>query len=308
MATSVHVEPFMPNTMMKMKPHGSLTRKANNIDASLATVSHQADNIRNRSRRLEMSLEEVYEENEKLRAELQWTRDERDAALRTQADAENNLRSTRVLRDAEVSQLNVSQSDLRKAEQTIAELKRDNTAFHSENVEVRVNYDELRRERAEREMRLHKMTAERNEYRDMLDKMQDNYNDLQSKLTFAISEYSLRFPPEPVRIATKDGGTDSLRNYLQEVANDHPLSRSVIETVRPVDLDTIMRSFPTHIATRPLGNEPSTFTSKEAATGWGLSALDYSSDPFAPTPDKLNQDMLGTYAREDMQRSGMHGY
>merc|ERR1712216_275294 len=88
---------------IRMSPPGELSNKAQMLEENLETINHQSDAIHTRSRRLEFCLEELYEQNEKLKAELQWTRDERDQALRGKAAAEANVTSLRKLFENEQS-------------------------------------------------------------------------------------------------------------------------------------------------------------------------------------------------------------
>jgi len=256
-----------------------------------------------------MSLEELYEENEKLRADLAWSRDECAAERRAKEDTEANLRSTQALYEAEQTDLRVAREDVEKHVQRVTQVTKDNTAFHSENVEVRVGRDELMRERTEREVMLRKVTAERDAYKTALDKLQDAYDDLQTRLTFAVSEHSLH--ASPTRVMDAKGGTLGLQQYLRKVAEDHPLAQAGLPV--PVDnpyasreaIGNAYRLGPMAaplMATRPLGEATSVLRPDvPQARNYGLDAYNYAYNPFAPSPPKLTTDMLGSYARLDMQ-------
>jgi len=283
----------------KSAPIGSFAARTSRTADTVADVEASANAIHSRTRRLEISLEEVFEQNEKLRAEAQFAKDERDAAERVRDDTLANYRTLQNLYDVEKEQ----NATLRKINRTVEEknqgLKRDNTAFHSENVDVRVNYDELQRERLEREMQLELMTTERDGYKKAFDELQDKFNSLQSQVAFASSEYSLRHgPPDATAVqqTAKDQAEASAdySAYLRDVALGHPLSRIAM----PKGVDAL--PLPIRSLGRMAHPASSVFNKAEAATGWGNAALEYARSPYSEGPPKLHQDMYGSYARADL--------
>jgi hypothetical protein len=282
---------------------GHLTARAEGTSQTVDSVHEYASAIHDRSRRLEISLEEIFEQNEKLRAELAFAKDERDVAVRGKESLEANLKALEELYKIERSQNQALSEDNRKAQMRLQDIKRDNTAFHSENVEVRVCYDELQRERQEREMKLKEVTTERDKFQESFAQLQKKYNDLQAQITFTASEYSVKKAPVKVgNVESEDMPPAELSAYLQDVAMGAPLSMMAqsrgiaVPKMRVGELGP-----PVLMPTRPLGVRPGVFTSDDAARTYHEAALRYAMDPYAPTVPKLQQDMLGSYARADMQ-------
>eukprot|EP00658_Telonema_sp_P-2_P037056 TRINITY_DN2668_c0_g1_i1.p2 TRINITY_DN2668_c0_g1~~TRINITY_DN2668_c0_g1_i1.p2 ORF type:complete len:313 (-),score=73.14 TRINITY_DN2668_c0_g1_i1:364-1302(-) len=202
------------------QPYGHMRNKAGLIADNLHHATKQAQAMEVRSKGLSSTLDSLYDENDLLRRELQHTRQQLAAALRSKEETEKNLAAQAAVAAADRQSVDILQKDKLTLDQNNSKLQRDNEAFHSENVDVRVRVVELDERTRELETALAKAEREREEVKQALSVTVDNYNQLHSQLEFAVSEYSLK--TSPVRVAAGDGRVDLLSSYLRRVAEDHP--------------------------------------------------------------------------------------
>jgi len=178
-----------------------------------------------------MSIDQLFDENHLLRVELTAVRDELGATLRAKVDTETNLQAANALLNAERETVRVLRSDNGALSQTNNGYQRDNSAFHSENVDVRVRVVELTEQNTELTAAAKMAERERTSFEQQLQAATAQYNDLATKLRFATEEYGLK--TSPVRVAAGDGRVDLMSNYLRRVAEDHPQAQSAAPTSTP---------------------------------------------------------------------------
>jgi len=195
-------------------------KKAGLVDERMTGMKLETQAIEQRAKTLEMSVDQLFDENHLLREELAAVREELGATLRSKADIQNNLASTNALLTAERESVRVLRADNCQLTDTTSGFRRDNSAFHNENVDVRVRVVELTEQNTELVAALKVAEAERDDFEGQLKAVAAQYNALAAKLRFATEEYGLK--TSPVRVAAGDGRVDLMSTYLRRVAEDHP--------------------------------------------------------------------------------------
>jgi len=204
-----------------------LRGKLSDLAVQMAKIQRENDSIRSRYVEMEAAWQTMGLENRELKgrvatleSDLDASNRERDAAKAIVSSLEDKLRETH---EGFLSQRNFASEtkDTLVSEQMQLERKsRESDVLRRESIGQLIELKELRDAWDEREARMDYLQEQREFYSQSLSELGESYQALVDKLSFAVSDYTVRTAPIQVRIG---GGYELLSNYLNRVFEQHDL-------------------------------------------------------------------------------------